>query len=735
MRGVGVRRLVRGRDWHDRAMHADDPHPSTLHLSVPGTSLVLDVSGTGLPEIVHWGAALGAAEAGTLSGLSLAVQRPLAGSGPDERVAVTLPPQAGLGYVGLPGLRGHRGGRDTAPVFGSVDVTQRAGGEVVVRSSAREHGLELSTELTLHTSGMLLLRHAVTNTGEGTYVVDGLDVALPLPPVATEILDFTGHHCRERHPQRHPVEVGTWTRATRRGRPGFNSSIGVLVGQAGFGFRSGEVWAMHVAWSGNHELVVDRSPESGTVLLGGELLESGELPLESGETYTTPWVLAAYSAAGIDGISRIFHAWQRSRPSHPGPGRPRRLLLNTWEAVYFDQDLGRLRSWSKPRPASASSSSSSTTAGSGTAATTRPASATGTSTKASGRRGCTRWSRPSSARHGVRALGRARDGQPRLRPLPRAPGLGAAPGDRAPVTSRNQVVLDLAHPEAYAYLLERLDALLSRVPHRVPQVGPQPRPQPGHVHDGSPAAHGQTLALYRLLDELRARHPGTEIESCASGGGRVDLGILERTDRVWTSDSNDALERQTIQRWTSVFIAPELMGAHVGPTRAHTTARTHDLSFRAATALFGHAGIEWDVTRIGDADRAGLTSWIAFYQAHRALLHGGEVVRADHPDPAVWVHGVVSPGRDEALFAVVQLETSVMAIPSRVRLPGLDADRLYRVHPVHPAGPPRAHRRSVPPWLAEGEVILTGRILEVVGLQVPDLLPEQALLLRVEEAG
>ena len=117
-------------------MHADDPHPSTLHLSVPGTSLVLDVSGTGLPEIVHWGAALGAAEAGTLSGLSLAVQRPLAGSGPDERVAVTLPPQAGLGYVGLPGLRGHRGGRDTAPVFGSVDVTQRAGGEVVVRSSA-----------------------------------------------------------------------------------------------------------------------------------------------------------------------------------------------------------------------------------------------------------------------------------------------------------------------------------------------------------------------------------------------------------------------------------------------------------------------------------------------------------------------------------------------------------------------------------------------------------------------
>ena len=101
----------------------------------------------------------------------------------------------------------------------------------------------------------------------------------------------------------------------------------------------------------------------------------------------------------------------------------------------------------------------------------------------------------------------------------------------------------------------------------------------------------------------------------------------------------------------------------------------------------------------------------------------------------MWVHGVVSPARDEALFAVVQLETSMMAIPARVRLPGLDADRLYRVRPVHPAGPPRTNRKSVPPWLARGEVVLTGRILEVVGLQVPELLPEQALLLRVEEAG
>ena len=88
-----------------------------------------------------------------------------------------------------------------------------------------------------------------------------------------------------------------------------------------------------------------------------------------------------------------------------------------------------------------------------------------------------------------------------------------------------------------------------------------------------PGVHTQTLAVYRLLDELRRRHPGVEIESCASGGGRVDLGILARTDRVWASDTNDSLERQTIQFWTQLVLPPELVGSHVGPPQAHTTGR------------------------------------------------------------------------------------------------------------------------------------------------------------------
>jgi alpha-galactosidase len=178
-----------------------------------------------------------------------------------------------------------------------------------------------------------------------------------------------------------------------------------------------------------------------------------------------------------------------------------------------------------------------------------------------------------------------------------------ATGGRVPPLSRLQQVLDLGHPEAWEYLLERLDALLTEY-----DIGfvkwdmNRDIVDGGHSPKGEPGVHRQTEALYALLDELRRRHPGVEIESCAGGGGRVDLGILERTDRVWASDTNDPLERQAIQRWTGLLLPPELLGAHVGAEHAHTTGRAHSLAFRAGTALFGHFGVELDLTRTDPAE-------------------------------------------------------------------------------------------------------------------------------------
>jgi alpha-galactosidase len=214
----------------------------------------------------------------------------------------------------------------------------------------------------------------------------------------------------------------------------------------------------------------------------------------------------------------------------------------------------------------------------------------------------------------------------------------------------------------------------------------------------------------------------------------VDLGILARTDRVWASDTNDALERQSIQRWTGLLLAPELVGSHVGPPRAHTTGRTHDLSFRAATALFGHFGIEWDVASASDEERAGLAEAIALYKRVRGLLHSGTVVRADHHDPSAFVHGIVAADGGAALFAYVQLTSSADEVPGAARLPGLDPGRAYRVVAVPLAGGPAFQQAQPPGWMADGGVVLSGRALATAGLQMPGLLPEQALLLEVTAA-
>jgi alpha-galactosidase len=235
--------------------------------------------------------------------------------------------------------------------------------------------------------------------------------------------------------------------------------------------------------------------------------------------------------------------------------------------------------------------------------------------------------------------------------------------------------------------------------------------------------------VYALLDRLRAANPGLEIESCASGGARVDLGILERTDRVWVSDCNDALERQTIQQGTRTLIPLELMGCHVGPPRSHTTSRVHDLSFRVATALFGHFGIEWDVASATADDRAGLAAAIALYRRLRPLLHSGDFVTADHPDPAAAVFGVVSGDRRRAVFSYVQLAMSRFETPLLATFPGLDPELDYTVELLAPAGVPRVRERAPVPWTQEPQFRTAGVTLSALGLAIPVLEPEQALLL------
>jgi alpha-galactosidase len=299
-----------------------------------------------------------------------------------------------------------------------------------------------------------------------------------------------------------------------------------------------------------------------------------------------------------------------------------------------------------------------------------------------------------------------------------------------PPLGRNQLVLDLARQPAFDHVLGQLDALLAD--HDIAYVKWDMNRDhvQGSGADGAAGSHRQTHALYDLLDELRRRHPDVEFESCASGGGRVDHEILRRTERVWTSDCNDALERQTIQRGASMLIPPEVMGAHIGPTRAHTTGRSHPLAFRAATAMFGHLGVEWDITRLSPDERAALAAAIELHKRFRPLLHSGDAVRFD-TEPSWCAHGVYSSDRSSGLVSFAQVASAPSLTAPPLRMPGLDPGRRYRVGHLALPGERWGMARSQPSWLADG-VELTGRQLAAHGVQPPVLLPESAVLFTLD---
>ena len=703
-----------------------------VHLRAAGVSLLIQVLDDRLPHVLHWGADLGP-HLGPDDVVALASVPGIVPAGLGSPVVPEILPQHALGWPGLPGLQAHRDGSDWSPllVAHDVDVVQAdgQGGRVEVRAADKHARLALSLTIELTAQGLVRCRAEVVNDDpDHALTVDALTLALPVPLRAVEVLDMSGRWTRERSPQRHEMTIGSHVRDVRRGRTGHDSPTLLCLGEQGFGFGAGEVWATHVAWSGNQRTYAERLPNATTVLGGGELLLPGEVRLQPGERYAGPWLVSSYGQ-GLDEVSARIHQWLRARSNHPPLPRP--VVLNTWEAVYFDHDLATLTSLAD------------------TAAEVGVERFVLDDGWFRGRRGeqagLGDWTvDPAVWPQGLHPLAEHVTSlgmqlglwvEPEMvnadSDLARAhPEWLMATGGRLPPEGRHQQVLDLGHEGAFEHVRSHLDALLAEYPisylkwdHNRDLV------DAGHSPHGRPGVHAQTRALYRLLDDLRRAHPGVEIESCASGGGRIDLEILQRTDRVWTSDCNDALERQQIQRWTSLLVPLEMLGAHVGPPESHTTGRRHSLSFRAATALIGHFGIEWDIASASEAERAELAAWVALYRRLRPLLHTGRVVRGDHPDPAWAVTGVVSPDASHAVFTLAALATSAHAVPGRVLLPGLADDLDYVVSLPAPSGMPPGF--GYPPWMAEAPLVLGGSVLRQLGLQLPALWPEQALVVEV----
>ncbi len=695
----------------------------TALLSAPTSSLLIEVV-NGALVIRHWGAPI----LGQNHDIALASQVSIANSSWDEPQLPGLMRESARGFLGRPTLSGHRNGKAWSTKFEVTDFHHQGSHcKVTLRDFHAE--LEVIVTFDLDAFGVLIEKATVKNIGNSDYVLNEFIHWLPLPREATQTLDFAGRWSNERQPQRRDIQIGTWVRESREGRSGHNFSIADIALTAQTSFQSGSAWATSIAWSGNSHYLVERSFDGQQSIGAGELLLAGEVILKGNESYEAPALFAVYSNQGLDGVSAAFHSHLRAREIHPK--RPRPLTLNMWEALYFDHDEAKIR------------------------ALVDVAAEVGVErvvlddgwfhSRRNDRSGLGDWViDPAVWPNGLAPVieyinsksiefGLWFEGE-MVNPdsdLYRAhPDWILHEGDRTPPLWRHQLVLDLGHEDAYKHVLEQTSSLLAA--HNIVYIKwDHNRVLVDAGHLGAAGVRRQTQAIYRLFAELKKRHPGLEIESCASGGARIDLGVIDYVDRFWTSDNNDALERQTIQRWTSQVIPPEMLGTHIGPTHGHQTGRTLELSMRAITALFGHAGIEWNITQATAEERANLATWAKYYKENRALLHSGKSVRIDYPDEHGYLYGVISADTKKSIFAYVQLTPTVTIHPASLKFAGLDAAANYSVKAVYPAGKPRFMLITPPQWM-DG-ITMSGSALETIGVAAPILAPANAVLIEITQ--
>ena len=698
--------------------------PEQVTLRSNARELVIDFA-SGTPVIQHFGRVL---EHDSVSAIRIAMHDSVPHADLDEYINPGIWRENARGFHGRPALLGHRAGQDWSQKFEIESVTYTSS-KVSITALDSAAGLRITSEYELHESGALFAKQRVTNLGNNPFAVNELNIWLPIPDHITETMDFTGRWVKERQPQRREIQVGIWSREIREGRSGHDQTIVQLAMTQGANFQNGEVYSVGLQWSGNSSHLVEKLSNGRSYLGAGELLLPGEILLGAGESYETPAVVITYSSEGIDGISDTHYRWLRSRPNHPTNVKPRPLTLNVWEAVYMDHNLAKLTELADVAQAVGVERFVLDDGWFGSRRTDESGLGdwvVATEVWPNGLQPLIHAVHARGMEFGLRFEGEMVN--PNSNVYRAHPDWILKVGDRVPPKGRHQQVLDLTNPEAYAHVLGQVEAILSE--YQIDYIKwDHNRTLIEAAHLGRAAVHNQTQAIYRLFDELKANHPGLEIESCASGGGRIDLGMTQHADRFWTSDCNDALERQQIQRYTQVAIPPELLGSHIGPTKAHTTFRTHNLAFRAITALFGHAGLEWDITEVSDSELGLLKSWAVFYKQQRGLIHSGRMVRVDQPDSSVFLQGVVAQNRSEALFSYVTIGAISGQTPSAIRLTGLQPDVRYLVKAVYPAGEPTYVLRAMPQWLSGVE--LTGAALAQIGLRPPIMAPENALLIQV----
>ena len=705
--------------------------PEFVQLHSDSSTLLIDCSNQ-TPAIAYWGKKLNHDTTGQM--ISLLSTRQEVKCAVVVEAPISLSPLLGQGFTGAPGIE-----------ITNSDIAWSMGGKTtnVIQNNDNEVIFESVDEIrqikSIHTikidshSNVLALTTELVNLGDKVLNVNWCAApTIPMPDVMNKIMSFGGRWSYEFQRTTIDLFLGSFVRENRKGKTSHDNFPGFLMHNEFTHENNGECYGFHLGWSGNNKLRAELLPEGRSYVQLGELLLPGEVELAANESYKSPVLYTSYSENGFNGLSHNFHQYVRTQLlKEKVRNKPRPVHYNTWEGIYFDHDVDTLKElaehaskvgaerfvlddgWFKGRRGDA--------AGLGDWVVDKDIYPNGLSPLIDHVNQCGMefglWFEPEMVNPDS-DLYRAH------------PDWVIQTEGNEQLSFRNQLVLDLTRSEVVEYLYNAINDILVEYP-KIVYIKWDMNRDINHAggHNGKPVIHQQTLELYKLIERLKAANPHVEIESCASGGSRVDYGVLQHTDRVWTSDSNDALDRLDIQRGCSYFFPSDVMGSHVGPRDCHITGKHVSIEMRAGVAFFGHMGIEMDPRELTDHEREQLTHVIALHKKHRALIHNGRVIRANSDGDSV-DFGIVNDDQTQALFSYNSVNETKRTAPKKYRFNGLDATKKYQLDFIWPT----KHKEFSTSVLSkvDGQVF-TGEALMQFGMQLPISFPQTTLIFELNE--
>ena len=529
----------------------------------------------------------------------------------------------------------------------------------------------------------------VVNTGkEDLYLTKVYSACLDMDNKDFEAISLHGSWARERQIGTVPVSHGKYSVESIRGESSHQDHPFLALKTKNADQENGEVYAMHFVYSGNFKAQVQSDQFDQVRMTMGIHPEDFTWKLKEGESFQAPETVLVYSAQGLGQMTRIFHDFYRNhliRSEYKNQKRP--ILINNWEATYFDFDTEKL------------------------IAIAKQASALGIEmlvmddgwfgNRYDDNRALGDWFVNEEKLKGglkylvdeVNKLG-MKFGiwfEPEMispdSDLYRAhPDYAIAIPGREPSLCRNQYVLDLTRKEVRDYAYECVAKILRSanieyvkwdMNRQLSDIGSLelPADQMGELY------HRYVLAVYEMQERMMTEFPHLLLENCSGGGARFDPGMLYYSPQIWCSDDTDAIERLKIQEGTALIYPLSTMGAHVSDCPNHTVGRVTPFETRGYVALAGTFGYELDVTKIPESDREQIPAQVAMYHKYNDLVREGDYYRiASYAENHYFdCYGVVSKNKKEALYTYVQVLNRPNYHSRRIYLKGLAAEKYYAI--------------------------------------------------------